>query len=120
MNITLTFYLIDILGGLSVISCLFWILALITLVILVVVYLSDEFHVDNLQKYLRYIKITLSIFIVELITFLLIPSQKTMYLMASSEIAKEIVANPGVKKISDKILTIVNSELDELTQKEGK
>lgn len=47
----------------------------------------------------------------------LIPSEKTLYMMAASEGGEAIVTSPQGKEVLDKINLIINNQLDALTEK---
>lgn len=50
----------------------------------------------------------------------IIPSEKTVYLMAGASIAQDIAANPRVLQTMDKVFKVVDSKLDEQLKDKAK
>lgn len=50
----------------------------------------------------------------------IIPDKTTIYLMAGTKVAEQIVTSPEVKQINGKILTIINQKLDSLVDDKKK
>lgn len=48
----------------------------------------------------------------------IIPSKETSYMMVAAHLTQSVVENPKVSGISDKLLTIVNTELDNIHKKQ--
>ena len=44
----------------------------------------------------------------------LIPSEKTMYVMAGAYVTQQIAENPNVQRIGGKIVTVIDKKLDEI------
>lgn len=120
MDITLALYLIDVLDTTKGVAIIGLVLLTITSVIIgLMAYCDSNTSEDEIvikKAFSSLLKITLLLLIISI----LIPSQKTMYLMASTEAAKSVLANPEVKKIGDKVTSIINEKLDEILKKEGK
>lgn len=49
-----------------------------------------------------------------------IPDKTTIYLMASTKVAEDIIKSPEVKEINGKILTIINQKLDSVIEPTSK
>lgn len=49
-----------------------------------------------------------------------IPDKTTVYLMAGTRVAEDIVKSPEVKEINGKILTIINQKLDSIIEPANK
>lgn len=50
----------------------------------------------------------------------LIPSERTMYLMAGASVVQKAIESPEMQTINSKVLAIINSKLDEYVTKEKK
>lgn len=50
----------------------------------------------------------------------LIPSKQTVYLMAAAKVSQDIVESQDAKLIGDKMLTVINQELDALIERRKK
>lgn len=53
-------------------------------------------------------------------TAVAIPDKTTIYLMAGTKVAEDIVKSPEVKEINGKILTIINQKLDSVIEPTSK
>lgn len=53
-----------------------------------------------------------------IVASVLIPSKQTVYMMAAAKVSQDIIESPDAKLIGDKLLKIINKELDELVKGE--
>ena len=77
--------------------------------IIICVYNFDLSHTEN-RKEIKY-KYVPFVCIALLCT---IPSQTTIYLMATADIAEKIISNPSTKSIFEKSLKIIENKLDDV------
>jgi len=58
-------------------------------------------------------KITLSVSLLSLTILALLPTRKTVYMMAAASYTQEIASNPKVTELGDKVYKLLNQKLDE-------
>lgn len=111
MNLTLALYLVNILDRLSILTILVAIIGLIS-VIIGIIYIVEEKDVAlNVYPILK--KLALMTCVAGILT-VIIPNEKTMYLMMASSVTKEIAENPKFQEVGNRLYNIVNQKLDEL------
>lgn len=114
MNIELFLYLIDILNGIRLVLYIALIFSTIIYILHVFFSSHKEDNRESLKKTLKYGNKIKWYYIIMLIFYLLIPSQKTMYLMMGSHYLKN-------SQIPSKVEMVLNKKLDEyLIEKEKK
>lgn len=113
MSFELALYLINILQNVDALLCSLGVV--IGFIGLMVLGESSRAREDkeSLTKTAKHLLVT-AIALFTLST--MIPSEKTMYMILGSKITKNVISNPEVQKISDKVLTILNQKLDELVK----
>ena len=60
----------------------------------------------------RIVKFSVPIFFMVSIISILLPSEKTAYIMVGAYTAQKVAENPEVQKLSGKVLTIIENKLD--------
>lgn len=106
MSLALLVYLIDISGTFKFLSLITCILSLGILGIWLIIQCDmGEFHSKS-------IKWLAGIAIASLLMGVLIPREKTSYLMVAAHLAQKVYESPESAKIQSKILVIVNKKLD--------
>ena len=107
MNITLMIYLIGISSNVFTTIILMAVAVSICNGIYIGAYLSEFAKIPPHFKKLIFIPVLL------FTLASMIPDKSTLYMMAGSEISKEILANPKVEETLGKLLKVVNTKLDE-------
>lgn len=78
---------------------------------------------DELKKAKSIVAVTIVSWVVCLLASICsvsIPDKTTIYLMAGTRVAEDIVKSPEVKDINGKILTIINQKLDSIIEPTSK
>lgn len=124
MNLALLVYLASISEGVKSLLAVGGMFLLFTPIFTTIVAMwckdfSDSEAVANAIKLKR--KVSLPAFIVGLICIplsVLIPSEKTIYIMAGVYATEQIVTNTKVQKIGNDVLEVIESKLDKMKDKE--
>lgn len=72
----------------------------------------DKSWNDKKDFVAKIIKFSIPIFFVVSIISILLPSEKTAYIMVGAYTAQKVAENPEVQKLSGKVLTIIENKLD--------
>lgn len=123
--------------GISVVSGLPWFLSMIGLMAIGTVFgygLYTAFQLDTITHYgidkrekrkeelkgkvhkrafLKVLKVCVVVFLCIALLRVIIPSEKTMYLMVGAYTAQKVAENPDVQRISGKVITVIEKKLDE-------
>ena len=110
MNAELTLYTISILGNISNAIAVIGVLSLLLLIFSLIMRCNEDFDDINIKKYL---KLSLILLAISVFVGILIPDQKTMYMMASTHYLKK-------SDIPSKVLEILNHKLDEIIKENKK
>lgn len=111
-------YLIDFFRGLSIISVTFFMLW-----VFFFAFCAFGFFVvgeEKLREVFCWFKRKLWIPFILVCLCLLIPSEKTMYLMLSSKIVQNVTAHEKVSGLAEKTIKLLEQKIDEFLEKEKK
>lgn len=108
MDLAILVWLISILGGITVIFGITAGIMGICSIIALVAWI-DECLNESLFSYLRWF-IPIGLFC--LLMAIIIPSQKTAYMMVGAYATQKVAENPKVQDMSGKVLTIIEQRLD--------
>ena len=122
MKLSLLVYLASIAGGISKFLMIFGIVFLVLIVLLIInIAWQKDFGDDesveqarNLNK--KSFKPLLSIGILFIIFSILIPSEKTIYIMAGAYATEQIANNERVQKIGSDVLEVIENKLEKLKE----
>jgi general stress protein CsbA len=122
MNLAIFLYLVDILHNVGVICIILLIISSITLLLTTSYYITNaeqrySTEVNNILLCKTIYKLIIPCWIVVLLGTVIIPKQKTMYLMAGAYAGEKMIQS----ETGNKVLTILNVKLDayvdEITKK---
>lgn len=121
MSLALWFYLVNVVGTLK---CYFVVGSIIGAVTLIAVLIWGSSFMDNtpsdteLKQWFRWFKGSLLLLAGSFLLGVLIPSEKTAYLIMGAQATQEIAQNPKIQETGQKILNVINHKLDELADME--
>lgn len=105
-------YLIDLIGNFNVVIVLLLILTIIILLFFVVGFLAEYERDDNAKVHPFFSKLIKLFFVLSAISIIL-PSEKTMYMMVGASYLNN-------SEVPAKVERIINDKLDEIIKKDGK
>lgn len=116
MNLELMLYLADIVENLQKATSIISLISLAVVAISTFGFIanSDDNRGKEAQLFLRILKRFAVSLLVAGFGFLILPKQKTIYVIIGIHTAKEIVDNPQVKALSGRVFDVLNRKLDEL------
>jgi len=119
MSPVLFFYVVDALKNANGILAFLFVAIIIGFVIYVIAKWFTTFDDDysSIKNSINYLKLPIIVLSVLLV---LIPSEKTMYLMAGSHVLTEIASNDRVKSIAGSSLEIIEKKIKEYSEEEAK
>lgn len=112
MSTTIFFYLCEISTNIKLNLVIFGLCGL-SFVVLYKFYLVVE-NVEPTAGALKFVRP--KTYLSMLLIAVLIPSEKTMYLMAGSVVAQDIAKSEATQELSTKLMKAINKKLDEYTQ----
>ena len=113
MSIVLLVYLASVVHSLTVVFALY---AIFSIILIGIVKFAKIIHADETRKPenpFKHIKKWVASVVVAILLAVLIPSERTMYIMAGASIAQDIANSPKTAATLDKVYKIVDSKLDE-------
>lgn len=111
-------YLINLLANLTNILMVIWTLSFVTIGLLFISSIVEDIEEEKKQEYLNYIKkIVVYIILGVGVTIAVIPSEKTMYLMLSTQIIQNINNNEKVSILGEKTIKLLEGKIDDLLEK---
>ncbi len=75
-------------------------------------YNQEGKFLDLLTKNFKALKSGFIVFIVATVMIIIIPSEKTIYLIAATSVSKEIIQSKGVQTLYDKTFKVLEGKLD--------
>lgn len=111
MEFALLIYLTEMLGKLEIVLTIAALLSAFAVVFLGVGFLAEEYWV---KLYLKWGVLTLAVSISFIVV---LPSKKTAYMMVGAYAAQKVVQSPDVVGIYSRIIRLVETKLDEATEK---
>jgi chromate transport protein ChrA len=112
MNLALLVYAVSLLSKFGGVAD-FLIAASSAMLIILVVITSDILDAEEWwSKFRRFVKPLATIIVVSLIVRVILPSEKTAYMMIGAYTAQKLAADPRTGEVGDKVLTIINQKLD--------
>lgn len=118
MKLALLVYLASIVGSISFISSFILVLSITAISALGVVLAFNEGNETNqLQRYFKHLSFAA---IVAGVTCTIVPSEKTLYLMAGAYVTEKIASDDRVQKIGNDVLAVIESKLAEIKTEEKK
>jgi cytochrome b subunit of formate dehydrogenase len=110
-----TIYFIDVLENIGCIA------GIILVVSCIIAFISGMSAVmDDSMRAQHIFKRTTVAIALSALFIIFVPAKKTMYLMVGAYAVERVVETPEAKEFGSKLLTIVNSKLDEMIEKESK
>lgn len=120
-NLILWLYAIDVAGALDKFFAIVTVVmgaAFIILIIALVGMADTHSSADDWRVWRRFAYIIVSIFPTALLLSLLIPSEKTLYLMMGAKTTQAIVSNPKIQETGGKVMELINKKLEWLAEDE--
>ncbi len=113
MSIVLLVYLASVVHSLTVVISLY---AIFSIILIGVVKFAKIIHADETKKPenpFKHIKKWITSVVIAILLAVLIPSERTMYIMTGASIAQDIANSPKTAATLDKVYKIVDKKLEE-------
>ena len=103
-------YSISVLASLATVAILVFVLGIgISLMVLLASHM-DGFPFPGPKK-------VIAALVTSLVVIIIVPSEKTMYLMAGAYATQKVAEAPATKELADKIFVIINDKLNSMVKK---
>lgn len=122
MSLTLWLYLVDVADSAKAYFGVATFLSVIVLIatFIVACAMCDTGSEVEWKLLRRWVIAASSILVFSSLATVLIPKERTLYLMLGAKTAEDIVVNPKVREAGGKVMDLINKKLDELAKKESK
>ena len=119
MTLALLVYLASLIGSLLVFFCAASILSFI-MTFISMISIAESHSVSEEKVWQKRRNISFWVGMICVVFAMLVPTQKTMYMMAGAYAAQKVYESPEAAQISSKIVVIINNKLDEYLTEEVK
>jgi len=113
-----TIYFIDVIENLACLSLITFVIAAFVAFISGMTLATTTWR--DCEAELKMFKTSSIIILITAFLMVFLPAKKTMYLMVGAYAVERVVETPEAKEFGSKLLTVVNSKLDEMIEKENK